>query len=173
MVYLAHSSRLQSIGLGGSRGVGKEPWSREEKNEGRNAPWSDQLLLQFRTQTQGVALPTFMLGLDLQRRSVPDTYTRCGLSLCRASTPPPTALRSLNSLQWWWKCVRHVLLMSYHGRFEAAKTNTRSSERAKPSICTSNSVFIRRLPSCSPLQRQGDMVPLMGEPLPSWQEWHS
>lgn len=43
--------------------------------------------------------------------------------------------------------------MSYQGRLEAAKTNTRSSERASPSICTSSSVFIRRLPSCSPLER--------------------
>jgi hypothetical protein len=37
----------------------------------------------------------------------------------------------------------------YQGMFEAAKRNTRSSLFAKPSICTSSSVFILLLPSCS------------------------
>ena len=41
------------------------------------------------------------------------------------------------------------VFMTYHGRLEAAKRKTRSSVFAKPSICTNNSVFIRRLPSCS------------------------
>ena len=40
---------------------------------------------------------------------------------------------------------------AYHGKLEAARTKTRSLDFASPSICTSSSVFMRRLPSCSPL----------------------
>lgn len=50
-----------------------------------------------------------------------------------------------------------TLWISYHGRLEAAKTNTRSSERASPSICTRSSVFILRLPSCSPLEKDEEV----------------
>lgn len=41
------------------------------------------------------------------------------------------------------------MLQCYHGRLEAARTNTRSSDVASPSIWISSSVFILRLPSCS------------------------
>ena len=45
------------------------------------------------------------------------------------------------------------LMLIYHGKLEAASRNTKSSDRARPSICTSSSVFIRLLPSCSLLQK--------------------
>ena len=58
--------------------------------------------------------------------------------------------------------------IQYHGRFEAAKRNTKSSDRAKPSICTKSSVFIRLLPSCSLLQihnQKEDMTSTRDAPL--------
>lgn len=45
-----------------------------------------------------------------------------------------------------------VFSPTHQGRFEAARTNTRSLERARPSIWTRSSVFILLLPSCSPLR---------------------
>ena len=100
------------------------------------------LLSHCRTQTQGVALPTFGSWSRLHPLWIQFMQNFHVSSYSSYTT----------EIHSWWNCVQHVLWMSYHGRFEAAKTNTRSSERAKPSICTSNSVFIRRLPSCSPLQ---------------------
>lgn len=44
------------------------------------------------------------------------------------------------------------ILTGYHGKLEAASTNTRSSDRARPSIWINSSVFILRLPSCSLLK---------------------
>ena len=44
--------------------------------------------------------------------------------------------------------------VTYQGMLEAARTKTRSGDFASPSICTSNSVFMRLLPSCSPLHSQ-------------------
>lgn len=45
--------------------------------------------------------------------------------------------------------VAECILWFYQGRLEAARTNTRSSDVASPSIWINSSVFIRRLPSCS------------------------
>ena len=59
-----------------------------------------------------------------------------------------------------WKVYTIVVKRSreddfrYHGRFDAANRKTKSSDLESPSICTSNSVFILRLPSCSPLQKE-------------------
>lgn len=66
----------------------------------------------------------------------------------------PEAINMISApAQWLLKMHSECTLwISYHGRLEAAKTNTRSSERASPSICTRSSVFILRLPSCSPLE---------------------
>lgn len=61
-----------------------------------------------------------------------------------------------------------IQTIQYHGRFEAAKRNTKSSDRAKPSICTKSSVFIRLLPSCSLLQihnQKEDMTSKRDAPL--------
>ena len=61
-----------------------------------------------------------------------------------------------------------IQTIQYHGRFEAAKRNTKSSDRAKPSICTKSSVFIRLLPSCSLLQihnQKEDMTSTRDAPL--------
>mmetsp|Transcript_70500 Transcript_70500/g.206770 ORF Transcript_70500/g.206770 Transcript_70500/m.206770 type:complete len:216 (-) Transcript_70500:483-1130(-) len=45
---------------------------------------------------------------------------------------------------------RSMALSRSQGRFEAASRKTMSFSRARPSIWISSSVFIRRLPSCSP-----------------------
>lgn len=71
----------------------------------------------------------------------------------------PEAINMISApAQWLLKMHSECALwISYHGRLEAAKTNTRSSERASPSICTRSSVFILRLPSCSPLEKDKEV----------------
>lgn len=132
---------------------------------------------QLRAQTLGPMLPTFTLVfIATEIDSLSPTSTRDSVRVWLQCLLLQLSLKFLSVFSTSWKCVRRVwrvLLMPYHGRLDAAKTNTRSSERANPSICTRSSVFIRRLPSCSPLQRQGDRRPSLTEPLPSWREWHS
>jgi hypothetical protein len=63
------------------------------------------LLSHCRTQTQGVALPTFMLDPYIQRQLVPGhAYTHCGFSLCRTSMSPLTALTPLRSIHGGTVC---------------------------------------------------------------------
>lgn len=88
----------------------------------------------------------------------------------------PEAINMISTpAQWLLKMHSECTLwISYHGRLEAAKTNTRSSERASPSICTRSSVFILRLPSCSPLEKDEEVrCSQEAESLLPWPQWHS